>query len=147
MSRIQKGRQIFLILFVTFIVPSCTTYGPRPAEAFNLARKTPNCLNFACLFNKNMLCMCENISTLALEYFKKKLPRPFATCGDKKFKCGGRQLLRNVLFMINVRYNLPPLWRKIIIWLNTADLEDCYVNPLHTMYCFSQIRRLDGKTN
>ncbi len=32
-----------------------------PAEAFNLACKTPSCLNVACLFDKNTLCMCENI--------------------------------------------------------------------------------------
>jgi hypothetical protein len=78
MSRIQKGRQKFLILFVTFILPSrAGMHNIRAAapEAFNLARKTPNCLNFACLFDKNMLCMCENISTLALEYVKKNLAR------------------------------------------------------------------------
>jgi len=44
-----------------------------PAEAFNLARKTPNCLYFAYIFDKNTLYMCENISTLALEYGKKNV--------------------------------------------------------------------------
>jgi len=46
---------------------ACTTYGKRanccPRKLFYMACKTPNLVYFACLFDKNILRMCQNIST------------------------------------------------------------------------------------
>jgi len=41
-----------------------------PMEAFNLAREAPNCVYFACFFDKNTLWMCYNLLMLALGYVK-----------------------------------------------------------------------------
>ncbi len=34
----------------------------RPAEAFNLARKTPNCIYFACFFDKTLIECVKSIN-------------------------------------------------------------------------------------
>ncbi len=50
---------------------------------------------------------------------------PFATCGDKRFKCVDRQLFRNVLLMANTLF-FSQIKTKVateIIWLETTDLE------------------------
>jgi hypothetical protein len=40
-----------------------------PAETFHLEREAQNIEYFACLFNKNFICMCRNVQVLALEIF------------------------------------------------------------------------------